>query len=246
MKENAKRINRIADVHCHILPGLDDGSKNMDMTMDMLRVAMREGITHIVCTPHYKAGRHNASNATIEKRFEEVREMIEEAGIPIQLFLGNEVLFFDNIDEKLDAKRIYTMNHCQYVLVEFSPGDQYNYIRNALIEVQGMGYSPVIAHVERYECMVKHPEYAGELHSMGVKIQVNASSVMGEIGWRIKHYIKRLMKDHIVDYVGTDAHRSEGRAPYIDACAEYLYKKFDTQYVNDILYENARRDFLLE
>lgn len=238
-------LQGIIDTHCHVLPAVDDGSESVEESLKMLKIAHKEGITHMICTSHYKAGRRNASAATLTKRREELQDLLKDQGIDIKLYPGNEVLYFSEMDEKLQEGSIFTINNTDYVLVEFLPGDRFLYIRNALEEVMGMGYKPVIAHIERYECMVKHPEYVSELNSMGVKIQVNASSIMGKAGSGVKKGVRHMLEEGLVDYIGTDAHKCKGRTPSIKKCVKYLYKKYDGEYVDEILYNNARRDFLL-
>lgn len=234
------------DIHTHILPGVDDGSPDMEETLRMLTVAVKEGITHMIATPHYKAGRHNASAETIYRLVSRVQDLADDNSLPIQIYSGNEVLFYSEVEDALAKHKICTLNETEYVLVEFSPKDSYTYIRNALDSILGMGYQPIIAHVERYECMVKHPEFAAEISQMGVKIQINASSYAGETGWRIKRFTHKLLKNRLVDYVGTDAHSSSGRSPTMQKCSKSLYKKFDEDYVNAILFQNAKQYLLGE
>ncbi len=235
----------IIDMHCHILPGMDDGARSMEEALKMLSTAEKEGITHMIATPHYKAGRHNASTQTIQERMRQVKAAAVEKGIHVSLYAGNEVFFYSEMEEGLEEGRILTMNQSPFVLVEFSPGDRYVYIRNALEEVMGMGYSPVLAHAERYECMLAEPENIMELKSMGVRVQINASSVSGEIGRKVKLFTHLLLKRRLVDYIGTDAHGAEKRAPHIKKCKELLYKKYEAEYINALLHENAMRDFKL-
>lgn len=235
----------IADIHCHVLPGLDDGAQSMEETLEMLQIAAKEGITHMVCTPHFKYGRKNASPETVQKRFAEVVTEAKKAGCNILFYLGNEMHYFSDFDAVIEERRIFSMNNSDFLLVEFSPNEPYRYIRNALDEVLGTGYHPILAHIERYECMLSHPEYAGELQKMGVRIQINASSVAGEVGWRIKRYTRRLIKEGLADYIATDAHSCSRRAPHIKKCRDYLYKKTDRRYADALLFENARRDFCL-
>lgn len=236
----------IVDVHCHVLPGLDDGSKNMDESLEMLRIAQEEGIVHMVCTPHYHVGRKSASPATVSDRLAKLSEAAAKNGIDVKLSSGNEIMYFDGVGEALEEGRIQRMNGTDFVLIEFLPGDRYLYIRNALDNVMGMGYNPVLAHIERYDCMHKNLDYALELKAMGVGIQINASSVTGDSGGILKRYVRKLLKRQVVDYVGTDAHSSNNRRPTVARCAEVLYKKYDKDYVDGILYKNARRDFRLE
>jgi len=235
----------IADIHCHILPGIDDGSRDMEETIRMLQTASAEGITHIIATPHYKAGRGCAESETIKKLLDKTRQEAAKHNLDIQLYSGNEVFYASELGDRFQSGRICTLNDSKYVLVEFSPMDSFNYIRNGLDEIIGMGYKPVLAHIERYECIVKHPEYAEDLRALGVGIQVNASSITGEVGRTIKKFVHRLLEDGLVDYVGTDAHSADSRRkPAINKCVSVLYKKYDSDYVTDILYRNAETNIL--
>ena len=234
----------IADIHSHILPEIDDGSRSMQETMSMLQMASEEGITHMVATPHYKMGRGSADGGTIKRLLADVKKEAEDRGIDIKLFSGNEVYYNSELADRFRNGRICTINDSQYVLVEFSPIDQFSYIRNGLDDIIGMGYRPILAHVERYECLVKQPDNVRYLKALGVGIQVNASSVTGESGLGIKRFVHRLLKEELVDYIGTDAHGADVRRPSVKKCIFMLYKKYDGDYVSDILYRNAEAKFL--
>lgn len=227
------------DMHCHILPGIDDGSQSMKSTMKMLQIAAECGTTHMVATPHYKKGHHNASPETIKRLIEEVQQAAAEHDIPIKFYPGNEIMFFSDLEEVYDAGKIQTMNGTQYLLVEFYPDEDYSRIRRGMETVQSLGLHPVLAHVERFLALRKDLDKVEELKDMGVLIQTNASSVVGGQGFGTKQYVKKLLKNELIDLVGTDAHHYERRTPEMGKCAEYLYRKYDEEYVNKILYKNA-------
>ena len=236
----AKEIYPFIDMHCHVLPGLDDGSRDMEESLRMLRIARDEGITDMIVTPHYKSGHHNASPERILKSIDEVTEAAQAEGIDIALYPGNEVYYFQELEEKLDDQKLWTMNGTDRVLVEFSPIEPFSTIRNAMDDVLGMGLQPILAHIERYECMVSQPENAALLKDMGVEIQVNAGDVTGDLGGKIKKYLRGLLEQQLVDYVGTDAHRGEGmRSPRVQECCHYLYKNFGAEYAERITCSNA-------
>lgn len=237
-----KTGERIIDIHTHILPGIDDGSQSMDESIQMLRIAEREGITDMIATPHYKGGRHNASPQTVQRLFGELMGHAKELGIHVSIHLGNEILYFSEVEEALDEGQVFTMNGSDFVLVEFLPGDRYGYIRNALDHVQSMGYTPVLAHAERYACML-NKDAIRQIRDMGVRIQVNAASVEGALGWKVKHFTHEILRRHLVDYIGTDAHSCIKRAPELWKCAKTLYKKFGSEYAGSVLFYNAERDF---
>ena len=234
----------IVDIHCHVLPAIDDGAQSMSETMKMLAIAQEEGITHIVVTPHYKVGHHNASPQKVADLMAEVQQNIIADNLHISLYQGNEVFYYREIPETLDEKKFSGMNGNERILVEFFPVERFAYIRDALDNLLSDGLIPILAHVERYECLVKDIQKVYELRAMGVEIQANASSIVGEAGFRIKRFLHKLLKNECIDYIGTDAHRAKGRAPYIKACAERLYKKYGSEYADAVLFENAMERIL--
>ncbi|MCM1542854.1 MAG: protein-tyrosine-phosphatase [Blautia sp.] len=234
-----KRSGKMTDMHCHILPAVDDGSRDMGQTMDMLRIAQEEGIEAMIVTPHYKEGRHNASPATIMERIREVQEEAERQGIFIPLYPGNEVFYFDGLSERLENNEILSLNHTDRVLVEFSPTEDHTYIRNALDSIRAEGYVPVLAHAERYGCMVRDWKRVRELKQMDAEIQVNAASACGQLGKQVQRFIHDILQENLVDYVGTDAHDAHGRAPRFQKSYQMLEKKYGALYINGIFYENA-------
>lgn len=234
-----KRPGRMADMHCHILPALDDGSRSMGQTMEMLRTAREEGITAMIVTPHYKEGRHNAGPDTVMERLREVQEEAEGQGIFIPLYPGNEIFYFDGLPERLEQGGVLGLNHTDRVLVEFSPTDDHTYIRNALDGIRAAGYVPVLAHVERYGCMVRDWKRVRELKQMDVEIQVNVSGASGRLGRQVWRFTHDILREKLVDYMGTDAHDARTRAPRFRKCCQALAKRYGASYIDEIFYENA-------
>lgn len=232
------------DIHSHILPYMDDGSPNVSVTMEMLQIAWREGITDIIVTPHYKSGRFKGDRRQMLEIMDDMKLEMEKCGLSINLYPGNEIYYRSGLESRLEAGRLSTMNDTEYILVEFSPMEDFLYIRNAMEDIFGMGYTPIIAHVERYECMVRHPEYVRELKNMGCEIQVNAASIVGEVGFKIKRFTRRLIAERLVDYIGTDAHNTGKRKPTMKKCADILYKRYEKSYVDTLLFGNATKRLL--
>lgn len=237
---------KFIDIHCHLLPEVDDGARNIEESIEMLRIALNNGITDIICTPHFRKGKSYATPQQIHCLIEQLCELTIEKGIPVNLYPGNEMYYTQEAEEDLETHKIMTLNNTDYVLVEFQTFDTYQHIRNSLDSIRGLGFYPILAHAERYDCLVKDWKLIKELKELGIEIQLNASSVAGEIGGKLKRYTCKLLKKELVDYIATDAHRKEGRTPDIRKCAEYLYKKFDRSYVDKLLYWNAKERLLRE
>ena len=227
----------VVDIHCHILPGVDDGAKTSKSTMRMLKIAAEEGTDVIIATPHFVNGTELEKVVDMKRRYIAVKRWMAENYPEMQLYLGNELFYSDGIVEALEQKVAMTINNTRYVLVEFPIYAEFAYVRNAVQNLLYAGYIPVIAHVERYEEMHKK-SYIEELVEMGAYIQVNASSVVGKHGFKIKHYVKKLLKADLVHFVGTDAHGSKHRRPEMQECRDYLVKKLGVEDAYRILEEN--------
>lgn len=234
-----KQKGMMVDMHCHVLPAVDDGSSGMKQTINMLRIAAAEGCRAIIATPHYKSDYQNADVDTLKHRMAVVEDFARKQGIPISIFLGSEVFYFDGLGEKLNSKEVCTLNDTDRVLIEFLPTAEYTYIRNSLDNVTALGFVPILAHVERYDCMVRDLEKVNELKQLGVEIQINVASIMGKIGRTVKKFCHELIRNQLVDYVGTDSHNDSGRAPYFQKCYQLLCRKYEKTYVDDIFYSNA-------
>ena len=232
------------DIHSHILPHLDDGASDMETALAMLRIAAAEGISDIIVTPHYRSGRFRGDRRQTDKVLADVRAAMKEEGIPINLYPGCEIYYRSELEEKLESGVLSTMNDTEYVLVEFSPMEDISYIRSAVDELFSIGYTPILAHVERIQCIAKKIEYARQLKKIGCELQVNASSIMGATGFWDKRFVHKLLKEELVDYIGTDAHNTDVRKPAMKKCAELLYKKYDRAYADAVLYKNAAERLL--
>jgi len=228
------------DIHCHLLPGVDDGSSDMDETLSMLHIAAENGISDMIFTPHYKQGRVGTPREAIGSLLQEVRKAAREEGIGIRIYPGTEIYYNSALEEKLESGWLATMNDTEYVLVEFSPFETFPYIRNAMDDIFSLGYRPILAHVERYQCMLSSVDNVRVLHHMGCQIQVNAGSVAGDYGFKVKHFLKKLLKEQLVHYVGTDAHNCDSRKPAMEKCAETIRKICNPEYADQLLFENAR------
>ncbi len=227
------------DIHCHVLPGVDDGSRSMGQTLEMLRIAESEGFRNIIATPHYREGRFQTSGEKIRLKLQEVRRCAAEAGIRVNLYAGREIFYSGALEEHLESLEVGPLNASDYLLIEFSPFEDFKYLRNALENVLGLGFTPILAHAERYQCLVKRWENVEQLRGMGCEIQVNGDSIVGGNGYKVRRFVHRLLKKGLVDYVGTDAHDEKDRSPRIRKCAALLCKKYGEEYAGELLNDNA-------
>lgn len=230
----------IIDMHCHILPGIDDGARDEGSMERMFRIADAEGIEAIVATPHYTLGEDEKRVEAIKTKYALARKTWKKRGSQKELYLGNELLWEDGIVEALESGNALTMNGTSYVLVEFLPDAGYEYIENAIRKLQYAGYLPIIAHVERYE-QLQNRKSLQKLVDMGAYLQVNVSTILGKHGFLLKWRMTQYLKGGLIHFVGTDAHNSKTRRPELKQCAQYLEKKLGVVKTRRILEKNPMK-----
>ena len=228
------------DMHCHILPEVDDGAESIEETVQMLQIAYQEGIRCIIATPHHHPKRGKESPKVLRKKLRLVRREAEKIDKKFRVYLGTEVFFGQDIPEKLKAGTVLSMNKRACVLLEFSPMDSFSYIQQGIQTVQMAGYEVILAHAERYMCVLDKPERIEYLWKMGTLIQINSSSITGGSGRKVKKFVRQLLAQQMVHCVGTDAHGIEYREPRMQKAAEYVERKYGKEYMRRIFFSNAK------
>ncbi|MCC8050108.1 MAG: capsular biosynthesis protein [Clostridiales bacterium] len=228
----------IYDIHCHILPGVDDGSHSIEETCELLRREYEDGVRTIIVTPHYRLEMFEPGMARIYRAFWATCDAAADIAPDLKLYMGCE--FHANMEmvETLKAGGRPTMAGSRYVLTEFRESTPYSYIKERVAALRSGGYRPLIAHAERYECMRKEPERAGELSDLGARIQVNAGSLLGDMGHSVRRYCQGLLEEDLIWCVGSDAHNLKDRTPNLGKCAAWLEKKFGTEVTRKVLIEH--------
>lgn len=229
------------DIHCHILPGIDDGAADLEMSQEMLIAASNDGIREIIVTPHSKGGRHNCGKEIIEARVNELQEWLDEKGISIKLYTGNEVLYRHEISNLLEEKKVFTLADSFYVLIEFYPEESFQTIRKAVSEVTMMGYYPIIAHIERYDALRKSDERVEELIELGAFMQVNANTICGKSGFGVKHKALSWIKKDYISFIASDAHDVKNRPCNLAKSSKIIKSKFGAEVERKLFCENAQR-----
>lgn len=232
---------RKIDIHNHILPGLDDGSADEKMSLQMLRMAAEDGITHMIATPHFHYRRGHATPEQIRNAMAFMQDLIDGEGIPIHLYTGNELYYTHDLIEKVKAKEVLTLADSDYVLLEFSPETEQRKIQNGVYQFLSEGYYPIIAHMERYEAFNKHPDFVETILRMGAYYQVNAGSITGDAGWALKRFTRNMLKRGMIQFVATDAHDLQKRQPNFSAAAAWIEKKLGESELREYLYENPMK-----
>lgn len=232
-------IEGITDIHCHILPEVDDGAADMKEAVQLLQMEYGQGVRRVILTPHYRANYFETPRRKVEEVFEKLQRQVGDAGMDMQLFLGCEFHRQMDMIEKLNDATL-RMAGTRYVLLEFAGLDTMDSIRYYTTQLMIHGFRPVIAHAERYRALqeIKNVRFLAE---SGVYIQVNAESICGAAGWSMKRYCARLLKTGNIHFVGSDAHNVSMRPPLMGKCAAYLKKKVGVPAAEKILIENPSK-----
>lgn len=234
-------MNQFVDIHCHILPGVDDGSQTPEETKAMLQKAWDEGIQIMVATPHYHKQRGKNDIELIKKQLLLTRKLAKEVNPKMQICLGMEIYYGEDVPELLKEGRVVSIRKSRYILVEFSPGDEFQYILNAVRKLQMSGHTVIIAHIERYNCLRKDISNVEYLREMGAYLQVNTGSITGSYGRSVKKFLREVLKAHLVQLVGTDAHGSERRTPKMQEAYKEMVKRCGEEYADQIFGQNAKK-----
>lgn len=229
----------ITDMHCHILPGLDDGAQTIEETIMVLLEAERQQINRMIVTPHYHPGRYMANAAEILDTLKKVKIRAKEAGVKIELYPGQECYYYSGLAEQLEKGNVLTLAGSRYVLVEFEPDCPFALMNYGLQELQNRGYSPIVAHFERYGCLTGE-EHLTILKQRGIRLQMNFDMLLEKDGIFHKNPWRRKMKLGIVDYLGSDCHGKDFRPMQVGEACSWINRFIDVEERERILRSNIR------
>lgn len=198
-----------ADMHSHILSGIDDGAKNINESIELIEGLIEIGFSQLLCTPHVMTDFYRNSTNTIERKLDVLRNELDRRNINMPIEASAEYYFDEELVKRLKNKDILSFGKEKYLLFEFSYLNEHQNIFEILTDMLEAGYTPVLAHPERYPYYVLNPEKFIKLKSMGIKFQINLLSLSGNYGESAIYGANHLIDQNFVEFVGTDIHRKE-------------------------------------
>lgn len=231
------------DIHTHILPGIDDGARDIYDTLDMAQMAADSGVTAIVATPHCNIPElfDNYLDAEYVKVFRDTQEAIRREKIPVQLLAGMEVFSTYDLPDLLADKKVMTLNGSRYLLTEFAFDEDWEYAQDILERVYKMKVVPLVAHAERYEFVQDNPQIIYEWREKGYLIQVNKNSFQGGFGRHAERTAYELLDHNLISVIASDAHGAERRTTYMKDVYEMLEEDYSERVLRVLFEENPRR-----
>lgn len=202
------------DIHCHILPGIDDGPTEWEESLAMCEMAVKDGIRTIVATPHVNNGSYFNSKEKIIEKIEELRERIN-GRVELEILIGADThVSFDLVD-RLQSKEIPTINNKNYILLELPHELLPPNLESFIFDLKVMGITPIITHVERTLWIKRKFEELKKLIQKGALLQITAMSITGEFGRSAQQWSEKLLKENLVHIIASDGHSINGRPPIL-------------------------------
>lgn len=233
----------MTDVHSHILFGIDDGSRTISESVELLKKLKSVGFNNVILTPHFILdSTYNSNYESNIKIYNELKERLISENIDINIYLGNEIFIDKNVPTLLEKNIITSLNGTKYVLVEFPMHNKLLNLEDMLYEIRSRGYEVVIAHPERYDAFKEDYSIVDTLREDGFLFQSNYSSILGYYGKDSIKLLKYMLKRHYIDFLGTDIHRIE-KTYVVDnfkKIEKHIIKVTGSEYYNKIQANNNK------
>jgi protein-tyrosine phosphatase len=230
-------VGEMIDIHCHILPGIDDGAKTMEDSLMMAKEAAKEGICTIIATPHFNSQYDNRKTVIIEK-VKELNQALRQANIDVTVLPGQEPRIYGEILEDYDNDVIQTLNDTPYLFIELPSSHVPRYTEKLLFDIQVKGLIPIIVHPERNSELIERPEMLFRFVEKGALTQVTASSLCGYFGKKIKNFSIQLIEANLTHFLASDAHNVANRTFKMKEAMDFVESEFGMDYIY-LFKENA-------
>ncbi len=230
--------DKLIDIHCHILPGIDDGPKTIDESFEMVQQAVEQGVGAIFATPHYIPGELVYEVEEVLERVRTLQEKIDEVGWECKIYPGMELYLCPELISHIDKGKVISLGkESKYLLVEFPGRELSPNLVDLLYEINIRGYIPIIAHPERNLGIVENPMIVNEILQHNVLLQVNASSLLGRNGKKSEKLAFEFVEQGLVSFVASDGHSPGRRAIHLRAAKDVLKLNLS----NELFIANGKR-----
>jgi protein-tyrosine phosphatase len=229
------------DIHTHILPGVDDGAKDLPSALAMVEEAVHDGITALVATPHVLHKISPEWEVRCLQVFDQLKNEVAQRGWPIELFLGSEIYLQNNLLE-YSSSPLFTIGRSQkYVLVELPGIEVHQFTDTMVFNLRIKGYQPILAHPERNASIIGQIDRVADLVERGLLMQMNAGSIVGQFGREVQAFSRNLLKSGLVHFVASDAHDPVTRRPILSEGRAWVYREMGEPAARALFVEHPRQ-----
>ncbi|MFC0187163.1 tyrosine-protein phosphatase [Fictibacillus aquaticus] len=216
------------DIHCHILPGVDDGPAEMSEAIELAEHAVQEGITTIIATPHHNS-RYSNNKSKILDEVQRLNKALTDRNIPLNVLPGQEIRIIGEFLNAYETDELLTVNNGnQYVLVELPFSEVPHYTEQLLFDIQLKGLVPVIVHPERNTELMNNPDRLYKLVKNGALTQITSGAYVGKLGRKVKSFSRKIIEHNLAHFIASDAHDIHKRGFYLRQAYEQIQKEFGT------------------
>ncbi|MGE7759122.1 tyrosine-protein phosphatase [Peribacillus sp. NPDC097895] len=227
------------DIHSHILPGIDDGAKSIEDSLEMARMAVSEGIHKVIATPHHMNGKYENRKQDIISRVAALNEVLKAEAIPLEILPGQETRIYGEILRDYKLEEIVTLNDGgKYLFIELPSAHVPRYTEQLLSDIQFERLTPIIVHPERNQELIENPDLLYKFVNNGTLTQVTAASVSGAFGKNIQKFSMQLIESNLTHFISSDAHNITSRSFKMTEAFDVIEKKFNIDYV-ELFLDNA-------
>jgi protein-tyrosine phosphatase len=212
----------LIDLHCHMLPQIDDGSQSWDESLAMAKLAVSEGITVTACTPHIMPGVYDNAGPAIRELVAQLQSALHAAQIPLRVVSGADVHLAPDVVDGLRTGRVLSLGDSRYFLLEPPHNVVPPRFEDFIYQAVSAGYVPLITHPERLKWLETHYAVVKTAVHLGAWTQITAASVVGRFGNRPRYWSKRMLEDGLVHVVASDAHNVRSRPPTLKVAVDLL------------------------
>ncbi len=210
------------DFHTHILPNIDDGSRSIDETFNLIKEAKEVGFDGIILTSHYIENFYETDVPERDVWVKAISENLGAKGIDTDLYLANEIYISENMMGLLEQQKASTINNSCYVLFELPLNEEPLNLYDVIYSLQENKLIPVLAHPERYSFVQKEPELIYDLIEKGCLMQANYGSIIGQYGVKAEYIVKKFLENNMIHFLGSDVHRQNSIYPKIPFALEKI------------------------
>lgn len=228
------------DLHCHLLPGIDDGAPDLETALEMARVAVADGIQIVACTPHIYPGMYDNNGPDILRRVSALQADLDAAGIALKLVAGCDAHITPTMVAELDSGHIPTLAGSRYFLFEPPHHVAPPRLEETVLATLDAGYLPIITHPERLTWIESHYDIMTRLVAGGAWLQLTAGALTGRFGKRPQYWGERMLDDGLVHILATDAHNLRNRKPRLAEAAEAVGARLGERCAMDMVLTRPR------
>ena len=213
------------DLHCHILPGIDDGAAELSVSLEMARAFVADGVSVVACTPHILPGLYHNSGPQIRQATAQLQQILDREGIPLRLVTGADNHIVPSFVADLRSGHLLSLADSRYVLVEPPHHVAPPRLEDLFFNILVAGYVPILTHPERLSWIKSHYQAIQRLVQAGVWIQLTAGSLAGLFGRNARYWAERMLDEGCVHILATDAHDVNRRPPNLSLGRELASKR---------------------